>query len=301
MPAVLGIHHVTAIGTDPQRKIDFYTEVLGLRLVKKTVNFDDPGTYHLYFGDAVGTPGTILTFFPSPGARRGSRGQLLKPCGVFLRNYVRRGHIRRGHSRCRPVMLPVPWIYRPLEQAPVRRVFLALRTAGEPHELTAPLQAAIWKIDPDQPIDSILTLREFIDMTLAGPAYVGSLLYQLGFLALGLALMGIYGLVAFSVTQQTREIGIRMALGEQSRSVLRRVPRDGAKLAGLGMLIGLPLALGLLRMLGAAMSALNANAAMRPLPMVMTVIMLAGAATIACYLPARRATRVDPLVALQEE
>lgn len=73
-PPVLGIHHVTAIASDPQRDLDFYTELLGLRLVKRTVNFDDPGTYHLYFGDEAGTPGTILTFFPWPGAARGSPG-----------------------------------------------------------------------------------------------------------------------------------------------------------------------------------------------------------------------------------
>ena len=71
---ILGIHHVTAIATDPHRNLDFYTQTLGLRLVKKTVNFDDPGTYHLYFGDELGRPGTILTFFPWPLARRGERG-----------------------------------------------------------------------------------------------------------------------------------------------------------------------------------------------------------------------------------
>jgi catechol 2,3-dioxygenase-like lactoylglutathione lyase family enzyme len=71
---IAGIHHVTAIATDPQRNLDFYAGVLGLRLVKRTVNFDDPGTYHFYYGDALGRPGTILTFFPWPGARRGSRG-----------------------------------------------------------------------------------------------------------------------------------------------------------------------------------------------------------------------------------
>jgi glyoxalase family protein len=69
-----GIHHITAIAGEPQRNLDFYTEFLGLRLVKRTVNFDDPSAYHFYFGDHVGTPGTILTFFPWPGARRGSRG-----------------------------------------------------------------------------------------------------------------------------------------------------------------------------------------------------------------------------------
>jgi glyoxalase family protein len=71
---ISGIHHVTAIASDPQRNLDFYTGVLGLRLVKLTVNFDDPGTYHFYFGDGVGNPGTILTFFPWPGAQRGGWG-----------------------------------------------------------------------------------------------------------------------------------------------------------------------------------------------------------------------------------
>jgi len=69
-----GLHHVTAIASDPQRNLDFYVGLLGLRFVKRTVNFDDPGTYHFYFGDNRGTPGTILTFFPWPGARRGVRG-----------------------------------------------------------------------------------------------------------------------------------------------------------------------------------------------------------------------------------
>lgn len=71
---IVGLHHVTAIASDPQRNLDFYTDVLGLRFVKRTVNFDDPGTYHFYFGDDTGNPGTILTFFPWPGATPGRRG-----------------------------------------------------------------------------------------------------------------------------------------------------------------------------------------------------------------------------------
>jgi glyoxalase family protein len=75
MPSkIVGLHHVTAIAGDPQRNLEFYTCVLGLRFVKKTVNFDDPGTYHFYFGDDVGSPGTILTFFPWAGAARGVTG-----------------------------------------------------------------------------------------------------------------------------------------------------------------------------------------------------------------------------------
>ena len=69
-----GIHHVTAIAGEPQRNVDFYVGVLGLRIVKKTVNFDDPETYHLYYGDGAGSPGTIMTFFPWAGAPHGRIG-----------------------------------------------------------------------------------------------------------------------------------------------------------------------------------------------------------------------------------
>ncbi|HEX7124102.1 MAG TPA: VOC family protein, partial [Gemmatimonadaceae bacterium] len=72
--SVHGIHHVTAIGGEPAVNLDFYTRVLGLRLVKRTVNFDDPTTWHLYFGDRLGSPGTLMTFFPHPLARPGRAG-----------------------------------------------------------------------------------------------------------------------------------------------------------------------------------------------------------------------------------
>ena len=71
---IIGLHHVTAIASDPQRNLDFYTELMGLRFVKRTINFDDPSSYHFYFGDDAGSPGTILTFFPWPHATRGSLG-----------------------------------------------------------------------------------------------------------------------------------------------------------------------------------------------------------------------------------
>ena len=71
---ILGLHHITAFAAHAQRNYDFYTKVLGLRLVKKTVNFDDPGTYHFYFGNETGTPGTILTFFPHEGIQKGRTG-----------------------------------------------------------------------------------------------------------------------------------------------------------------------------------------------------------------------------------
>jgi glyoxalase family protein len=91
-----GIHHVTAIASDPQRNVDFYTNVLGLRLVKLTVNFDDPGTYHFYYGDEQGRPGTILTFFPWPGARGGRRGTGQVAATAFL---VAEGSLAYWQSR----------------------------------------------------------------------------------------------------------------------------------------------------------------------------------------------------------
>ena len=109
MPSALGLHHVTAIASDPQRNLDFYAGVLGLRLVKRTVNFDDPQTYHFYFGDEVGTPGSIMTFFPWPGARGGQtgRGQVsvtsftIRPgsVGFWLERLLRHGIRYEGPTK----------------------------------------------------------------------------------------------------------------------------------------------------------------------------------------------------------
>src|SRR5882724_6244142 len=95
---ILGIHHVTAIAADPQPNLDFYTNFLGMRLVKKTVNFDDPGTYHLYYGDETGSPGSIMTFFPWPGARGGRHGVGQVTVTSFA---VPKGSIGRWEQRAR--------------------------------------------------------------------------------------------------------------------------------------------------------------------------------------------------------
>ena len=107
--SVLGIHHVTAIASDPQRNLDFYAGLLGLRLVKRTVNFDDPETYHLYFGDDVGNPGSIMTFFPWPGAKRGRQGTgqvavtsfavLPRALGFWVERLVHHGITYQGPTR----------------------------------------------------------------------------------------------------------------------------------------------------------------------------------------------------------
>jgi predicted esterase/catechol 2,3-dioxygenase-like lactoylglutathione lyase family enzyme len=112
MTHIRGIHHVTAIASDPQRNLDFYAGVLGLRLVKRTVNFDDPQTYHFYYGDDVGHPGSILTFFPWPGARRGRQGTgqvavtsfavLPAALGFWIERLLRHGVKYEGPARRGP-------------------------------------------------------------------------------------------------------------------------------------------------------------------------------------------------------
>lgn len=106
MSHILGLHHVTAIASDPQRNLDFYVGVLGLRFVKRTVNFDDPQTYHFYFGDEVGTPGSIMTFFPWPGARAGRVGAgqvavtsfavLPSAIGFWMERFIKHGVAHEG-------------------------------------------------------------------------------------------------------------------------------------------------------------------------------------------------------------
>ncbi|HEX6630875.1 MAG TPA: VOC family protein [Gemmatimonadaceae bacterium] len=112
MTEIQGLHHVTAIAGDPQRNLDFYAGLLGLRLVKRTVNFDDPQTYHLYYADGVGTPGSIMTFFPWPGARRGRQGTgqvavtsfavLPGALGVWIERLLRHGVAYEGPTRRGP-------------------------------------------------------------------------------------------------------------------------------------------------------------------------------------------------------
>ena len=111
---IRGIHHITAIASDPQRNLDFYTSVLGLRLVKLTVNFDDPGTYHFYFADEKGRPGSVLTFFPWPGARRGRPGNGQVSAVAFS---VPSGALGYWHERLRAQGVSVAEMYERFGEA----------------------------------------------------------------------------------------------------------------------------------------------------------------------------------------
>ncbi|MBV9126575.1 MAG: ring-cleaving dioxygenase, partial [Verrucomicrobia bacterium] len=164
--ALAGLHHVTAIASDPQRNLDFYVGLLGLRLVKRTVNFDDPGTYHFYFGDARGTPGTILTFFPWPGARRGVRGAGQVAATAFA---IPEGSVGFWLERCQAQRVRV-------ERAPARFGEEMLRLAdpdGLPLELVvtaAALSAVSPAVQPwaESTVPAAHALRGFHSVTL-GP------------------------------------------------------------------------------------------------------------------------------------
>jgi putative ABC transport system permease protein len=198
-----------------------------------------------------------------------------------------------------------PTVYFPMAQRPVRTVRLAIRTSGDPYQVTAPVQSAIWRVDRDQPIFGVQTLDEFIETQLAGPDFIARLLYMVGLLALALAAIGVYGVMAYSVSQQTNEIGIRMALGAKPRQVLTRVTRQGATLAGAGLLIGIPIAALIVRAItGLPVDIPGVEAGFGEFdvgPIVVVSLILAGVGLVACILPARRATQIDPVMALREE
>ena len=165
IPPIAGIHHVTAIATDPRRNLDFYSRVLGLRLVKRTVNFDDPGTYHLYFGDELGRPGTVLTFFPWPLARRGSRGAGQATATAFS---VPQGSLGFWHERLRRQGVAVE---EPAERFDGEEGFALLDPDGLKLELVAH-EGADERPGWDRgPVPPEHTIRGFHSVTLSEQGY----------------------------------------------------------------------------------------------------------------------------------
>jgi putative ABC transport system permease protein len=175
---------------------------------------------------------------------------------------------------------------------------VALRTKAAPPSITASVREAVHAIDPDLPLANVATLTSLLDDSMSQPRFSVFLLGSFGVLALLLASIGMYGVISYSVLQRTQEIGIRMALGAQRRKVFGMVLGQGALLAGLGIGIGLVAALGVTRLLASFLYGVRPT---DPLTFAGVSLLLLGIALLACYLPARRATRVDPIVALKYE
>ncbi|MCA1817760.1 MAG: ABC transporter permease [Acidobacteria bacterium] len=221
------------------------------------------------------------------GERSGSESEW-QIVGVF--------HDTRGGIGLRDDETPV--VYLPFWQSPQPRASVAVRTAGEPESVTRDLAAAVSAVDPDLPLAGVKTMDQILGETLAFDRF-GVVLYgSFAALALLLAAVGIYGVMAFAVAERAHEFGVRVALGAAGGQLLRLVLGEGVRLAVFGLLLGLGGAYLVGRVMRSnlyGVSALDARAFGG------VAFVLLAAALLACYFPARRAARADPMVALREE
>lgn len=188
-------------------------------------------------------------------------------------------------------------IYTPLSQDPgIRFMSLAIRTSGAPMALTPAVRTAIATIDPDIPIYWTWTLAEAIDRENWFFGVFGAIFMLMGFVALFLAAIGLYGVMSFSVGRRTREMGVRMALGARGGDVVRLIMRQGAAQLAMGLAVGLAGAWGVSTLLTSFLFGVDPR---DPMNFLATVVVLLATGLLASWVPARRATRVDPLVALR--
>jgi putative ABC transport system permease protein len=200
-----------------------------------------------------------------------------------------------GNVATNPLRQEEPEIYVPFLQRPQADMKLVLRTNGDPTRLVTAVRQAIWAMDKNQPVGDTRTMREVILQHTGGDTFLGELLAAMTLLALVLATLGIYAVVARMAVERTHEIGLRMALGAQKAEIFRMVIAKGMLLTGTGLALGLLAVAPIPRYLVVG-SSLSGNTLL-----VVAPVVILGAAIAACYIPARRAMRVDPMVALRYE
>jgi len=189
-------------------------------------------------------------------------------------------------------------MYVPLAQMHMNAVNLIVRTALPPDVTTAALREAVRSVDPAMPLYNVRTLAEHVDRSLYLDRVRARLISWLALLALALAAVGIYGVVSYNVTQRTREVGIRLALGAQRREILALLLGGGARLALVGLVIGGALALWLTRSVASQLYGITPH---DPVTLAGSAALLFAVALVATYIPARRATRIDPMAAVRSE
>jgi putative ABC transport system permease protein len=207
------------------------------------------------------------------------------------------GDVKQSLASEAPTEMYVPY-HQAIKELPVFNLSLVLRTSGDPRTLASSLTSAVHEIDPNQPLVKIRTMEENLSASVAQPRFRTVLLAILAGLALLIAAVGIYGVMAFSVSQRTREIGTRMALGSTPGQIFHLVIGDGLRLTLIGVAIGLLAGVAFARVLSSFLFQIGL---LEPFTMIAVAVLLTAVALTACYIPARRATRVNPTVALRYE
>jgi putative ABC transport system permease protein len=193
---------------------------------------------------------------------------------------------------------PSPEFFVSYLQHPIYSMTLIIRSASDPASLAAAVRSKVQEVDPNQPVDDVATMEERFSKAVAPQRFNALVFGMFAGLAVILAGVGVYGVMAYSVVRRTHEIGIRMALGAERRDVIGLVLRRGALLAAIGTLLGFAGALALTRFLSNLLYGVTVR---DPLTFVGVSLILAAVALMASYIPARRATKVDPIVALRCE
>ena len=193
---------------------------------------------------------------------------------------------------------PQPLAYLPLTQDYAPAVTMQVRTSRRPEAVSVTVRSQVQSLDTNLALTNMNTIGELIDQGLWAPRMGAGLLTVFGGLALLLAVVGVYGVLSYSVNQQTREIGIRMAMGAQTGRILGLVVGQGMRLAAAGLTLGLLIAFAAMRVLSSLLFGVSAH---DPLIFGGISLVLATAAILACYIPARRATKIDPIIALRYE
>ncbi|MBZ5617936.1 MAG: ABC transporter permease [Acidobacteriia bacterium] len=191
-----------------------------------------------------------------------------------------------------------PTIYGPYPQLPYVTMVLVVRTAGSPLALASTVEREVHQLDPDQPVADVRSMETLVDQSIAESRFNAVLLGILAAIAFVLAAVGIYGVVSYDVSERTHEIGLRMALGAQSRDVLQLILGQGARLAAFGIASGLAAALALTRLMATMLYGVKATDAYT---FAAISLLLGAVALAACYLPSRRAMALDPVTALRHE
>ncbi len=191
-----------------------------------------------------------------------------------------------------------PAVYTSYLQIPEQKMSLVVRTEGDPAQMIRAVKAQVWAVDKDQPMYKIRTMDEVVGESQSSSRFTLALLGIFAAVAMGLAAIGIYGVISYAVMQRTREIGIRIALGAGKRDVLRLVVGQGTLLALTGVAVGLAGALALTRLMRSLLFGVSAT---DPTIFAGAALFLAAVALLASYIPSRRAMRVDPTVSLRYE